>query len=408
MIGDEILIGRVTDTNSGMLARMLEPVGWTVAGVETCGDSAASISGAINQAMADADIVLTTGGLGPTRDDITKQVLMDIFGGELRLDPDVAANVERIMSRRGLKVNALTATQAMVPTSCEVLENRAGTAPGMLFSKDGKTLVAMPGVPAETRTMFPDVVLPRLLSLYGEECGSVQHRTLIVEGIPESEIAERLAAWEDALPASMHLAYLPNMSVVRLRIDGTGNDAAALAQKMDRAHAELCELMADHLLCDHDATPEEQLLKMLTDRGLTIATAESCTGGNIAHTLTLVPGSSAAVKGGVVAYSNEVKESLLGVSPLTLQANGAVSEPVVEEMALGALAACEADIAVATSGIAGPSGAVPGKPVGTVCIAVADSNGSDSMRFRFPGNRADVINRATQRALIMAIRRLSM
>lgn len=404
VIGDEILLGRVTDTNSGMLARMIDPEGWSVDGVEVCGDSGESITAAVSRALAEADVVLTTGGLGPTRDDITKQVLISIFGGELRHSPEVMANVTRMMEARGLTVNELTATQALVPDSCEIIQNPAGTAPVMLFRKEGKTLVAMPGVPAETQAVFPSAVLPRLLELYPSAAGCRLHRTLIVEGIPESAVAMRLEEWENALPPQLHLAYLPNAGMVRLRIDAAGAAPETLTPLIDKAHAELCDIMADHLLCDRDATPAEYLLHLLTERGLSIATAESCTGGNIAHTLTLIPGSSAAMRGGVVAYSNEVKTSLLGVDPAVIADHGAVSIPVVEQMALGATRACGADIAIATSGIAGPGGATPGKPVGTVCIAVTGPGGTVSHTLRFPGNREQVIFRATQRALILAIR----
>lgn len=407
VIGDEILLGRTTDTNSGFLARTVDPLGWQVTGIETVADNHNDIVNAINRAIDRADIVLTTGGLGPTRDDITKQALIDCFGGTLRNDSAVVDNARRIMESRGLTFNSLTATQGLVPDSCEVIINTAGTAPIMMFGRNGHTLVAMPGVPAETCAMFPAEVLPRLLKRHpGADGTCLAHRSILVTGIPESEIAERLAGWEDSLPSSLHLAYLPDSAVVRLRLDGIGTDPRRLDETIGKAHAELAGLMRPWLLDTTDRPLPEIVLDTLKEKNLTIATAESCTGGNIAHTLTLVPGSSAAVAGGIVAYSNTVKQHILGVAPDTLAQHGAVSIPVARQMAEGARQACHADIAVSTTGIAGPTGATPGKPVGTVCIAVATPQTTVSATHHFTGDRPRVIARATQAALISVLRQL--
>ena len=406
VIGDELLIGQVTDTNSGMIARLMAPHGWEVEQVMTVADDREAIREAVGRALDSTPVVLTTGGLGPTKDDITKAVLTDIFGGELREDPDVLANVREVVERRGLKLNDLTAAQAIVPTSCRVIQNRVGTAPLMWFERtDGHILVAMPGVPFETREMFSTEVMPMLLKRFPSP-DNIEHRTLVVADISESALATRLAPWESALPPYAHLAYLPKPGVVRLRIDGRHTDAGFLKKEIDRLADELALLAAGTLMCRGDITPARCLLDMLVERHLTVGTAESCTGGNIAHTITAEPGSSAAMLGGVVSYSNDVKRRLLGVSEASLEAHGAVSIPVVKEMASGARKALGCDIALATSGIAGPGGAVPGKPVGTVCIAVATPWGLWADTFHFPGNRERVIDRATTTAIIRAIREL--
>ena len=406
VIGDELLIGQVTDTNSGMIARLMAPHGWEVEQVMTVADDREAIREAVGRALDSTPEVLTTGGLGPTKDDITKAVLTDIFGGELREDPDVLANVREVVERRGLKLNDLTAAQAIVPTSCRVIQNRVGTAPLMWFERtDGHILVAMPGVPFETREMFSSAVMPMLLKRFPSP-DHIEHRTLVVADISESALATRLAPWESALPPYAHLAYLPKPGVVRLRIDGRHTDAGFLKKEIDRLADELALLAAGNLMCRGDITPARCLLDMLVERHLTVGTAESCTGGNIAHTITAEPGSSAAMLGGVVSYSNDVKRRLLEVSEASLEAHGAVSIPVVKEMASGARKALGCDIALATSGIAGPGGAVPGKPVGTVCIAVATPWGLWADTFHFPGNRERVIDRATTTAIIRAIREL--
>lgn len=372
----------------------------------TVADDREAIREAVGRALDSTPVVLTTGGLGPTKDDITKAVLTDIFGGELREDPDVLANVREVVERRGLKLNDLTAAQAIVPTSCRVIQNRVGTAPLMWFERaDGHILVAMPGVPFETREMFSSAVMPMLLKRFPSP-DHIEHRTLVVADISESALATRLAPWESALPPYAHLAYLPKPGVVRLRIDGRHTDAGFLKKEIDRLADELALLAAGNLMCRGDITPARCLLDMLVERHLTVGTAESCTGGNIAHTITAEPGSSAAMLGGVVSYSNDVKRRLLEVSEASLEAHGAVSIPVVKEMASGARKALGCDIALATSGIAGPGGAVPGKPVGTVCIAVATPWGLWADTFHFPGNRERVIDRATTTAIIRAIREL--
>lgn len=407
VIGDELLLGQVTDTNSGFIARHIATEGWSVKEVCVVPDDAQAIRSAIDRAFENTRIVLTTGGLGPTKDDITKEALRTYFGGELRLVSSVLDNIREVFRKRGLQLNNLTESQAMVPSSARVIQNKVGTAPIMWFEDSirERVLVAMPGVPFETREMFTSEVFPQLIEKFPSE-NAVLHRTVIVEGITESDLAEHLASWEKTLHPSLHLAYLPTPGLIRLRLDGQGPDPQSLRVMLDEKTNELINLCGPHFLYDGDATPEQILLQELTSRSLTLATAESCTGGTIAARITAIPGSSAAMKGAVVAYCNEVKRSVLGVSPLTLNENGAVSIPTVKEMAIGARRALEADIAIATSGIAGPSGATPGKPVGTVCIAVSTPLQTEAWTFHFPGNRQRVIDRSATTALLRAIRLL--
>lgn len=405
VIGDELLIGQVTDTNSGYLARSMAPYGWEVEWVQTIPDSEEAITNAVKAALQRSEVVLTTGGLGPTKDDITKSTLCKIFGGKLKEDRAVTANIIEVFAKRGLKLNELTARQAWVPTSARVIQNRVGTAPVMWFETGTprRVLVAMPGVPFETEHVFTREVLPRLLEAFPNP-DHIRHRTLLVSDITESALAMRLADWEEALPSHLHLAYLPKPGLIRLRLDGHLRDAAKLDEDMEQAIKELKELCADKLLFEADATPAEIILRKLKERGLTLATAESCTGGNIAHLVTSIPGASECMMGGVIAYSNDVKSGLLGVLPDTLATYGAVSEPVVLQMARGACRATGASLSVATSGIAGPGGGTPEKPVGTVCIAAALASGPSIVStYHFPGNRSRIIDRASTTALLMGI-----
>lgn len=392
IIGDEILLGQVTDTNSGEIARALGPMGWEIVTIRVVGDSACAIKEAIACAMAEADLVITTGGLGPTKDDITKRVLLDIFGGELREDAEVLANVERVFARRGLTLNELTRSQALVPTSCRVIQNELGTAPIMWFEAGGKVLISMPGVPFETVGMLHKSVLGLIAERFspGER---FLHKVFIVRGITESDLAERLAPYEASLPQGMHLAYLPNAGYIRLRLDAT----VPFAGKDE----ELRRAIADVLAHDGDATPAEIALERVRAKGLTICTAESCTGGNIAHAITSLAGCSDCYVGTVVSYANEVKAGVLGVSMADIAAHGAVSEEVARQMAEGVCRALSADCSVATTGIAGPGGGVPGKPVGTVWIAAHAPGRTAARLCHFPGDRQRVISRATAEALFL-------
>lgn len=407
IIGDELLSGNVTDTNSPRIAAALRGIGIETARIITTGDNATAIRDALADARAmDPRVIITTGGLGPTRDDITKKVLADIYGGHMRHDDGAAANVERIFAARGLVLNDLTRAQAMVPASCRVIQNRCGTAPIMVFDADGHTLVAMPGVPAETRGMLPEVIDHLRHTL--RATATLTHTVYNLQGISESALADRLATYEEALPAWMHLSYLPQPGWLRLclevkRDNLTDDDRRELAD----ADADLAARIAPYIIYIGDRSPQAEVLEVLRARGLTLATAESCTGGNIAHTITLVPGSSDVFLGGVVSYSNDVKSRLLGVSPDTLASCGAVSGPVVEQMVAGACRATGARVAVATSGIAGPGGGSPDKPVGTVWMAWKVDDLIISELRHLPGDRAGIITRATNEALVGLLKHIA-
>ena len=399
VIGDEILLGQVTDTNSGAIARAFGPEGWVMTRVITVGDDADAIRKAVGDALEAADLVVTTGGLGPTKDDITRGVLMDIFGGSLRHDPEVEANIRRVFSLRGLDLNRLTAAQAMVPDSCTVIQNAYGTAPIMWWDYGHKALVAMPGVPFETEGMLPEVVAHAARKYAHGQC--VLHHTLIVSGITESALAESLDDYEASLPADTHLAYLPNPGYIRLRLDST-----ATSHEFEAAVDRLRSSVASYLVYDGDASPAAILIEKLRSRGLTAATAESCTGGNIAHSITAVSGASDVYPGGVVSYANEVKADVLGVDMADITAHGAVSREVVEQMAAGVCRLTGARCSMATSGIAGPRGGSPEKPVGTVWMAWCVDGSVTSRLFRFPGNRDRVIHRATTEAILGLVKLL--
>ena len=404
-IGDELLIGQVTDTNSGEIARMIKPFGLKLKDIQIVGDDASQILRAIDRAFESSDIVLTTGGLGPTKDDITKSVLCQYFGGELKEDPSVLANVKTVVEKRGIKLNSLTATQAIVPTSCNIIQNEVGTAPIMWFEKDKKILVSMPGVPFEMREMLKKSVLPLLCQHFQNDL-HIEHRTIIIIDRTESDVAMTLDKWEENLPSFIHLAYLPQPGLIRLRLDGIHKDKNILDEELNRHQNELAAIFSDNLLFKEDKSVEEILLYYLEKNKLSVSTAESCTGGNIAHRITSIPGSSESFMGSIVAYSNDVKHNMLKVSNDTLLQYGAVSIPVVEQMADGVSKATDTDCAIATSGIAGPGGGTPEKPVGTVCIAVKTPKGIISETYKFPGNRSRVIDRASTVAMITLIKEL--
>lgn len=400
VIGDEILIGQVTDTNSGYISRKLGPLGWSTRRVLTVGDDADDIHRAIGLCMADSDLIITTGGLGPTKDDITKAVMLDIFGGEMIYDASVAENIRRVFEIRGLNLNRLTEGQAMVPSSCRVIQNELGTAPVMWFERDGHVLVAMPGVPFETEGMIERSVADCIARHFSPD-RHYAHRVLMVTGITESALAERLERYEASLSANLHLAYLPTPGLIRLRLDCVDSDRRRCVQAIDAAYAALCDEVGPYAIHQGDATAAEIVLGALRRRGLKVATAESCTGGNIAHSITAVAGCSDVYVGSVVSYANEVKTGVLGVNAADIeQYGGAVSRQVVEQMAAGVARLTNADCAVATSGIAGPAGGSDLKPVGTVWTAVLTPSGVKSFVKRYPGSRERVIDRATTEALL--------
>lgn len=405
VIGDELLIGQVADTNSGWIARHVNPLGWNVKSVKVIGDNESEILKAIDEGFAQADLVLTTGGLGPTKDDITKEAMRKYFGGSMVYDTEVEKNVLEVVEKRHLKINDLTAAQAYVPSSCRVIQNRVGTAPIMWFEREGKVLVAMPGVPFETEQMMEREVIPQLMHHFCSD-EHIMHRTFIVIDYSESALAMKLEQFENGIPESIHLAYLPRPGIIRLRLTGRSADGDKLAADMDRLSSQLHDLLGNSIISYEDKPVAAILGDMLRERNLTVSTAESCTGGNIAHEITEIAGSSDYYVGSVVSYSNEVKQSVLGVSPSVLAAEGAVSKPVVEQMCRGVGALLHTQCSIATSGIAGPGGGSLEKPVGTVWICVQCGEKQVAERCHFPGTRDRVIDRATMTGMLMLIKLL--
>lgn len=405
-IGDELLIGQVTDTNSGWIAREMSVYGWELQKVQVVPDNADAIKKAIDIAFGESDVVLATGGLGPTKDDITKTTLCDYFGGELIFDDATLANVLEVVEKRHLKLNEYTRNQAYVPSSCEVVQNEVGTAPILWFEKDEKVLVSMPGVPFEMQHMMKKVLIPKLVKKTHDSM-HLQYRTFIVIDIIESLLAMQLDGFEKELPEYMHLAYLPTPGLIRLRLTGACEDESILSANMDKFSAKLHALVADKIICDEDMPLAQILGKKLLEKGMTVASAESCTGGNIAHEITRIAGSSSYFKGSVVSYANEVKINVLNVSSADIDVHGVVSEPVVQQMVNGVCKVMNTDCAISTSGIAGPGGAEPGKPVGTVWIAAKAADNVVSQCFHFPGDRERVINRATNEGIKMLLKLLN-
>ena len=399
-IGDELLIGQVTDTNSAWMGRELNKAGIEVIRVVSVRDRAEEISEAVDDAMKRVDIVLVTGGLGPTKDDITKQTLCTYFGTELVFSEEVFENVKRVLAGR-IPMNALNRSQAMVPKDCIVINNRVGSASVSWFERDFNELVSMPGVPQEMTTVMSEEIIPRLREKFDTDI--IIHKTFTVKNYPESVLAEKLESWEVALPECIKLAYLPKPGIIRLRLTGRGKQKEEVRMLMDMEAGKLEELLGDDIF-DEDDTPLEILVgNLLKKKNLTVSTAESCTGGSIAARLTSIPGSSEYFKGAVVAYSNEIKEALLHVSTKTLEKRGAVSEETVVEMVKGAMETLKTDCAVSTSGIAGPGGGTREKPVGTVWIAAAYKNEIRTMKQETDRGREMNVERAGNNALLLLL-----
>ena len=387
-IGDELLIGQVIDTNSAWMAQQLNIAGIKVLRRVAVGDAWEEIWKALDEESKHVDIILITGGLGPTADDITKPLLNKYFNGKLIVDEGALQNVkhifEKVLNRPMIESNF---KQAEVPDTCKVIQNKRGTAPGMWFEKEGKVFVSMPGVPFEMKGMMNDFVIPELSTHF--IFPHITHRTLLTVGIGESFLAEKIKEFETGLPTQIKLAYLPNYGMVRLRLTSVGFDRIAVEKEIQEYFETLQQLVKDYLVTDLDEPMEKVTGKLLIARNKTVSTAESCTGGYIAHLLTTIPGSSAFYVGSVVSYSNKAKEDLLNVSKSVLETKGAVSEDVVIQMAKGALASIQSDYVIAVSGIMGPEGGLPDKPVGTVWIAVGNKNNIEAQKlyFRFDRER---------------------
>jgi len=397
-IGDELLIGQVVDTNSAFIAQELNKAGVWVQRRVAVGDKKEEIIRALDEESRGTNIIIITGGLGPTADDITKPVLCEYFGGKLVMNEEVKKHLvylfEQVFRRPIIERNL---KQAEVPDVCTVLPNARGTAPGMWFEKNGKVFVSLPGVPHEMKGLIVNEVIPRLQQAF--EMPFISHRTLLTAGVGESYIAEAIKDWEEKLPPHLKLAYLPNYGMVRLRITGWGADKKQLDKELDDQFAQLKVLVREWLVTDEDNTLQMALSKLLRSKNKTMATAESCTGGYIAHLITAIPGASNIYKGSIISYDNEIKIRELHVSPATLRTMGAVSEEVVKEMAAGALARMNTDYVLAVSGIMGPDGGTPEKPVGTVWVAAGDRDKLVTQKFNFRFDRDRNIEMTATQAL---------
>ena len=385
-IGDELLIGQVIDTNSAWMAQELNKAGIRVKRRVAVGDVWDDIWQALDEEAAQVDVILITGGLGPTADDITKPLLCKYFGGTLVQNEAALQNVTYLFTKVfNRELTPRNIKQADVPDTCTVLQNKRGTAPGMLFKKAGKIFVSMPGVPHEMQGMMTDDVIPLLQKEF--EVAHISHRTLLTFGIGESMLADMIQDFEEALPSNIKQAYLPNYGMVRLRLTATGIDNKETENQIQHHFNKLQELVKEFLVTNEDIPMEKILGNLLLQKNKTLATAESCTGGYIAHLITGIPGSSSFYKGTIVSYDNAVKTSLLKVPEDMLAQNGAVSEPVVVQMVKGILQNIPTDYAIAVSGIMGPDGGSADKPVGTVWIAVGNAQKQMTQQLHFRFNR---------------------
>lgn len=397
-IGDEILIGQIVDTNSAYICNRFNEIGVAISDITSIGDVDKQIELQLNISLQRSDIVIVTGGLGPTKDDITKKTLAKIFNSPLVRDQPTYEHVKALVGMRGFDFNLSNQSQADVPECATVIKNSNGTAPGMLFEADGHCLFSLPGVPFEMEALLEDVieVIKNRFQL-----ASIVHKTVLSYGMAESVLSETIAPWEDALPDSLHLAYLPNAKGIRLRLSAYDVDRDWAEKQMVKQFDALKNIISENILGYMPTSLEEVVAKMLVDRSQTVAVAESCTGGAIAARITSLSGSSEYFLGSVTSYADEVKVKVLGVNRCDLDKYGAVSEAVVSQMASGVRKLMGAHYAIATSGIAGPGGGSDQKPVGTVWFAVAHKGGVQTMKMAFGKLRQPNIDRATAHALNM-------
>jgi len=398
-IGDEILIGQIVDTNSAWIAKEFNTLGIKIRQITSVSDTAEQIKDAVNKAMKANDIILITGGLGPTKDDITKQTLCDLFNTSLVFDSIAYDNLVSIFSKKGYPILESNKQQAFLPQSCIPLYNTCGTAPGMLFNVDNKLIVSMPGVPYEMKTMMQLDVIPRLKSKF--QFPVIVHRTLQTAGVGESFISEKLVKIEAALPEHIKLAYLPSLGIVRLRLTGIGKNEKLLQEEIDMYTSNIKDELGVVVFAEGDISLAACVCSILKEKKQTITLAESCTGGYVSSLIVQIPGCSEYFMGSTIAYSYEAKEMELDVNPDTLIKYGAVSENCINEMLLGAIKKFNTNCAIAISGIAGPDGGTPDKPVGTIYIGVVINKRQKVKRFNFENNRERNIERAAMAALNM-------
>ena len=396
-IGDELLIGQVIDTNSAWIGQQLNEIGIKVHQITSVSDNEQHILSALKEAQQRVDVILITGGLGPTKDDITKYTLCKFFKSNLRFDESAFLQVEKLFKARGRQVTDINRKQAEVPEKCEVIPNTQGTAPGMWFEQNRRIFVSMPGVPYEMKSMMQQEVLPRLKKLFTK--GAIVHKTTWFQGIGESFLSDMIEQWELALPAHLKLAYLPSSGILRLRLTATGTSETELISHLDEELKKLHAIAGEYIFGAGDDTLEKVTAKLLTEQKATISTAESCTGGYIAHRITTVPGSSNYYMGSVVAYDNSIKENILGVPSSLIEKYGAVSEEVVVEMAKSVKEKFKTDYSIACSGIAGPAGGTDEKPVGTVHLAIAHPGGIFAKKLMLGTDRERIIRETAFNAL---------
>ncbi|MFO7668137.1 MAG: competence/damage-inducible protein A [Bacteroidales bacterium] len=402
-IGDEILIGQVTDTNVVWIAKELNMIGVSVEEMVTVSDDPDQITETLDRYIGAYDLLIMTGGLGPTRDDLTKQTLANYFKSPMVLVPEVLEKIIAFFKERGRIMIDSNVRQAELPEVCQVLMNNHGTAPGMWFEKGGSIVISLPGVPYEMIGLMQDEVLPRIRSLV--TVPEVVHQTIMTQGVPESYLAVLLKDWELSLPDCVKLAYLPRPGIVRLRLTVSGRCATDASQILKKLVDKLEKTIPQHIFGFDDISLEKALGDTLKQKGLTVATAESCTGGNIARLLTSVPGSSGYYSGSVIAYQNDIKTSILKVEKGVINSHGAVSKQVVEQMVTGVMEVLGSDTAIATSGIAGPDGGTDEKPVGTTWISVLYKDKIVTKKYQFGGTRERIIDQASFTAMQL-LRRL--
>lgn len=399
-IGDELLIGQVVNTNASWMGELLSAWGFEVKQMTTIADQSEDIKEAVKLAMNRTDIILLSGGLGPTKDDITKKTLSDFFNSEMYFNEEAFQNVNRLFKARGFQVSDVNKDQALLPQKAIAIPNENGTAYGMWFQEGKKVIVSMPGVPFEMKTMMEYYVLPRLTEKFKPQ--KYYHKTIMTQGMGESFLAKKIESIETNLPAHISLAYLPRPGIVRLRLSARGADELILKQEIQDQVNKIENILGDSVVFGYDDQGiEEALHGILKDSGLKIATAESCTGGNISKLITSVSGSSAYFSGSIISYSNEVKNKVLNVKKTDLELYGAVSESVVRQMAEGAKKVLQTDYVISTSGIAGPDGGTDEKPVGATWIAVAGPHKTVAVLHQFGEHRGRNITRASLTALNM-------
>jgi len=399
-IGDEILYGQIVDTNSQWICTHLDELGIKIVRKVTIGDIESHILNSFSAAEKEADLILITGGLGPTNDDLTKPCLAKYFNSKLVMHEEALAQLKGFFDKRGFELNDLNRKQAELPDNCTMIPNPLGTAAGMWFEKGGKVFISMPGVPHEMKNMMLEELLPRVREFFKPE--EIIHKLIKTAGIGESWLAEKIEDWEKTLPEHIKLAYLPSPGIVKLRLTGSGKSAEVLENEIDAEIERLKPYAGKYIFGYNKDTLEEAIGEILKSRNQTLAVAESCTGGFLSHQITSIPGSSDYFKGGIIAYSNEIKVSQLGVLRDTIQKYGAVSEETVAEMANRVREKYNADIGIATSGIAGPGGGTPEKPVGTVWIAYADGEETHTRKLQLVQDRLVNIRYSTVGAATLA------